>query len=383
MNHERKVILLGVLLLAAALCSVICLCTNTRIDPELRSSYDRPAESASENADMNLLLQMLNGTGESSAEEAAEEQPAETETGLFRPYGWMLGVSALLGSALFTACLSRKKRYAAPFAAAACMLAGLVFSRLVFWLANIEVYLGQSADFPSILRVPEGGLSMSGALLGAGLGCLLAARLLRDPDLSFPVLADAAAPGLALFIACERCHEWVLLEQNYGRDVSFLNLFSVQGPYSPVLATGRISSLAALALLAVLLMARRRRPGERALLFLFLYGTAQILLESLRQDHHMQWNFVYAQQVFAAVAAAAALIAACPRRWVRSLAVSLLTAGCATFLEFALDGRIRPPFAFMAANVRLYWYLLFILVLAGYLVYGLRLFAARRKESGC
>ena len=95
----------------------------------------------------------------------------------------------------------------------------------------------------------------------------------------------------------------------------------------------------------------------------------------------MQWNFVHAQQVFAAVAAAAALIAAYPRKWIRSLLVSLLTAGLVTFLEFALDGRVRPPFGFMTANVKLSWYLLFIVVIAGYLAWGLYLVHACRKEN--
>lgn len=382
MNREKNPALAGLILLVFALFSVVCLCTNTRIDPELRSSYDRPAETASSNENMSLLLQMLNADSGSAAPDQADGQDAPKKAGADHQYGWVLGVSAVLGFALFTALLGRKKLYAAPLAAAVNLLLGFVFARLVFWLANIDIYIGQLHDFASLFRVAEGGLAMSGALLGAGLGCLLTARILRDPDLSFAVLADAMAPGAALFLACERCHEWVLLKQNFGLDASSLNLFSVQGPYGPVIATGRIASLTALVLLAVLLTVRGRRPGNRALLFLFLYSAAQILLESLRQDHHMQWNFVHAQQVFAAVAAAAALIAVCPRRWVRSLLASLLAAGLATFLEFALDGRVRPPFEFMTANVKLSWYLLFILVIAGYLAYGLYLFRACRKE-GC
>lgn len=381
MNREKTLALSGLILLVLALFSVICLCTNTRIDPELRSSYDRPAGSAGESGDMSLLLQMLNADSGSAAPDQAGGQDMPGKAGADNRYGWVLGASAVLGFALFAALLGRKKLYAAPLTAAISLLLGFVFARLVFWLANIDIYIGQLHDFASFFRVSEGGLAMSGALLGTGLGCLLTARILRDPDLSFAVLADAMAPGAALFLACERCHEWVLLEQNFGLDASSLNLFSVQGPYGPVIAAGRIASFTALILLAVLSAVRGRRPGNRALLFLFLYSAAQILLESLRQDHHMQWNFVHAQQVFAAVAAAAALIAVCPRKWIRSLLVSLLTAGLATFLEFALDGRIRPPFAFMTANVKLSWYLLFILVIAGYLTYGLYLFNACRKEN--
>ena len=383
MNREKKLALAGLILLVFALFSVICLCTNTRIDPELRTSYDKPAGSASDSGDMSLLLQMLNADSGSAVPDKADGQITPEKAGTANQYGWMLGASAALGFVLFTVLLGRKKLYAAPLAAAVSLLLGFVLARLVFWLGNIDIYIGQLHDFASLFRVSEGGLAMTGALSGAGLGCLLTARMLHDPDLSFAVLADAMVPGAALFLACERCHEWVLLEQNYGLDASSLNLFSVQGPYGPVIATGRIASFAALVLLPVLLAVRSRRPGKRALLFVFLYSAVQILLESLRQDHHMQWNFVHGQQVFAAVAAAAALIAVCPRRWIRSLLVSLLVAGLAAFLEFALDGRIRPPFAFMTANVKLSWYLLFILVIAGYLACGLHLFHACRKEDSC
>ena len=185
-------------------------------------------------------------------------------------YGIMLAAAALLSTGLFIVLLPRGKRYAGPLTAALCALLGLMLARLVFWLSNAPLYLGQLGDVSSLVRVNEGGLSMTGALLGMGLGCFLSSRILRDPSLPFSVLADALAPAAALFIACERCHEWTLLQQNYGLDVSTLHFFSVQGAYSPVLNAGRIASLTALGILIVLLALKGRRRGDKALLFLFL-----------------------------------------------------------------------------------------------------------------
>lgn len=290
-------------------------------------------------------------------------------------YGLMLAASALLSFALFTLLLPRDKRYAAPLAVGLSVLFGFVLARVAFWLCSSSLYVGQLHDFASIFRVREGGLAMTGALLGAGLGCFLSAKIIRDPQLPPSALFDALSPALALFIACERCHEWVLLQQNYGLDTPRLHFLSVQGIYSPVLNTSRLSSLLALAILLFLLIAKTKKPGEKGLLFMILYGVTQVFLESLRQDLHLLWNFVRAQQLFAFLAAfAAVMILAYPQgKALRALIISLLTAGCITFLEFALDGRVRPPFSFMTANVKLSWYIVFVLVLIGYLYYGLRL----------
>ena len=69
------------------------------------------------------------------------------------------------------------------------------------------------------------------------------------------------------------------------------------------------------------------------------------------------------------------------RKIIRTVIVSLAAAGVFVFLEFALDGRIRPPFAFMEQNVKLCWYIVFGIVLAAYLVYGLLLFRKYGKET--
>ena len=374
MNGEKKITAAGTVLIVLALACAVFLCTNTRIDPAVRAAYETQAQPVNQDGDFALFLKMA----------GAQETPqAPKESSGVVPFGLMLGAAALAGLTLFCLCLPREKRFAAPAAGGLSLLLGFILARLVFWVCNASFYLGLYSDPLSLFRVRDGGLCMTGALLGAGLGCYIASRIFRNHALSFPVLADAMAPGAALFVACERCHEWVLLNQNYGLSAAADGFLTARGDYGPVLNTARISSLAALLILAVLMIVRCRKPGSRGILFLLLYGTIQVLLESLRQDLHMLWGFVHIQQLtaFLAVFAAMIVISVPLRKLPRTVIVSLTAAGMLVFLEFALDGRIRPPFAFMEQNVKLSWYVVFVTVLAAYLAYGLRLFRKYGKEK--
>lgn len=58
---KRKI--LGSVLLVIALVSVLFLCTDIRLKPEIRSSYEIGQTEHVENDDMALLLQMLNSGG--------------------------------------------------------------------------------------------------------------------------------------------------------------------------------------------------------------------------------------------------------------------------------------------------------------------------------
>ena len=373
MNGDKRITAAGAVLVILAIACAVFLCTNTRIDPAVRAAYEKQAQPANQNADFALFLQMA-GVQETTA---TPEKPSGAV-----PFGLMLGAAELSGLALFCLCLPKKKRGAALLPGGLSLLFGFIFARLVFWACNASFYLGLYSDPLSLFRVRDGGLCMTGALLGAGLGCYTASRILRDPALSFPALADAMAPGAALFIACERCHEWVLLKQNYGLSAAAEGFLTARSDYGPVLNTARISSLVSLIILAVILVIRCRKTGSRSLLFLLLYGTIQVLLESLRQDLHMLWGFVHIQQLtaFLAVFAVMIILSVPQHRTVRTVIVSLAAAGVFIFLEFALDGRIRPPFAFMEQNVKLCWYIVFGIALAAYLVYGLLLFRKYRKD---
>ncbi len=376
-RHKKILTAAGAVILAAVLMCVAFFCTSLRIDPDVRIAYDTNAGTQTEDEDFAQLLEML-GDG---PEEEEEEEPAGKHA--FTQYGLSLAASAAAGLLLFILLLPREKRYAG-FVTGCCSAAlGFLLARLVFWLCTSAYYLNTAGDWLTLFRVRDGGLSMTGALLGAGLGCLLGARICRGSGVEFPMLADAMAPGAVLFVACERCHEWALLGQNYGLAVKDSGFFAAEGELGPVLNMARISSLAALVILAVLLAVRPARKGARGLLFLLLYGTVQVLMESLRQDLHMLWGFVHAQQLFAFLAAFGAVMVLAAEQGKRksALAVSLLTAGCVTALEFALDGRIRWPFSFLQQHVKLCWYVVFCAVMAAYLIYGVKLLRGNRKEE--
>ena len=296
-------------------------------------------------------------------------------------YGTLLAAAILFSGVLFALRLPLGSRYAAPLTAGLSILLGFVLARAVFWLCSILVYLGQSDPLLSLFRVREGGLSMTGALIGAAGGCLLAGRILKDPALNTPLLCDAMAPATALFIACERFMEWPLLRQNYGLDLPEAGLLTVEGHYSPVLNVSLLCGLTALVILALLLLVHPKRQGGTALLFVILYGTAQVLLESLRQDQHMLWGFVHAQQLFAFLAVFfTVMYLAQPGRRLSAFLISLSACAAIVALEFALDGRIPAPFTFMKSHVKLWWYLVMGGVLIAYMVYAVRLLYRPRKE---
>ncbi len=60
MYLNRLLTVAGTALLVVSLLVLVFLCTNTRIDPKVRASYEIDVQPADD--DMALLLQMLNGT---------------------------------------------------------------------------------------------------------------------------------------------------------------------------------------------------------------------------------------------------------------------------------------------------------------------------------
>ena len=150
----------GAVLIILALDGAIFLCTNTRIDPAVRTAYETQAQPVDQSGDFALFLQMT-GVQDTTA---APEKPSGVV-----PYGLALGAAALAGLILFCLCVPRKKRGAALFAGGLSLLLGFVLARLVFWVCNASFYLGLYSDPLSLFRVRDGGLCMTGALLGAGL----------------------------------------------------------------------------------------------------------------------------------------------------------------------------------------------------------------------
>ncbi len=63
MNRKKTLAIVGAVILALSLAPLLFLCANTRIDPQIRASYETSSQPQPENDDMTLLLQMLNGGG--------------------------------------------------------------------------------------------------------------------------------------------------------------------------------------------------------------------------------------------------------------------------------------------------------------------------------
>ena len=59
MKRERILLIVGTAVMLLSLIPVVLFCTNTRIDPQVRMTYEVASEPQDE--DMALLLQMLNG----------------------------------------------------------------------------------------------------------------------------------------------------------------------------------------------------------------------------------------------------------------------------------------------------------------------------------
>lgn len=186
---------------------------------------------------------------------------------------------------------------------------GLVMSRLLFGL--LDQTLGQPLPLWAMADITTGGFSMVGALLGACIGAILAAKITGQ---NAARLLDFLAPAFLLFVACERLGESYAENFGVSRTLEgewlFGSFLTVGGDGEWYLATYLLESAAALILSLVLLrdQSRKRKAGDTFLLFLLLYGGSQTVMESLRFDNHMHYTFVGLQHVLFITLMGSALI---------------------------------------------------------------------------
>ncbi len=240
---------------------------------------------------------------------------------------------------------------------------GLLCSRLVFCLLNLSLFTETYENPWLMLRFFDGGLSMTGFLLGLLLAAFLAARLMKA---RFGKLVDALAAPLALFMALARFGERytslgvgkVVEEGVLTKAAPWLFLTETMGIATEYrMAVSLYEALAALVIflliLAMTLHLRKNkdvRDGDVALIFFSLYGASQLVLESLRDDGHLMITFLRVAQVAAAlmpVWATAVFTKRYVRIWgkadgriVRSWLLVLLCLAGGIALEFSLDGRL-------------------------------------------
>ena len=170
-------------------------------------------------------------------------------------------------------------------------LAGLIGSRLMYYLAEWRYYSENPGQLFSWASLQAGGFFQGGLILAV----LLGLWLVRREKLSFMALADASTPGIALGIAiarlgcfCAGCC--------WGKPTDVAWAVTFTDPYAqrvvgvPLNAglhpTQLYESALAALLCATLLWLWRRRafPGQIFAAFLLLYGAGRFVLEFWRDD---------------------------------------------------------------------------------------------------
>lgn len=169
------------------------------------------------------------------------------------------------------------------------ILAALFGSRLLLILANFDAFRAHPFWVLGLANIPGVWL----ALGGAAIGVLAAALYALAEAMPLLAVADAAAPGLALAFAINRLGAFCG-GLAWGRPttlpwgVLYRNLLAYlwyRVPLGVRLHPAQLyDAVASLAIFALLMSFRTRRPGEIAGAWLFLYGLARFFVEFFRGD---------------------------------------------------------------------------------------------------
>lgn len=353
-----------VLMILLALLTVVCLAaspillTHSNMLPEKATAYYELKaynESMSAEGPEAELMRMLLGTAPAPAVEPFS--PA------FSWYGMILAIGSAAALVFLFLC-ARIRRDLQPALTWTGLLAvpfGLIGARLVYCLCSLPFYVKDIAAPEAMLKVWEGGLSLSGALIFVGLAGLLGAKLGKA---SAGEVLHAMTPSLCFLIGAAAIASRTVT-MGYGPEMAEgILTISING--TPRLDTAWLVIVLVYAVLlagSLLMKKTSLTAASRFALYVFLYGTVMILLESLRKDGHMVWGFVHAEMVFDLCFALPALLylARTRARILLSLLFTALLAGAVVALEFALD---------RAAIGDGLLYAVYVAVLAAYLFWG-------------
>ncbi len=233
---------------------------------------------------------------------------------------------------------------------------GLLGARLFYCLCRLTVYMELGVG--NMLRLWDGGYALWGAAGGAVLAALLTAKITRQ---SAEKLLDAMASPAALVIALSRLAE---MTNGEGIGLEVENVFFQRFPFALFDADWEIwfwaicvlESIVALAIAIILQVKKPGKPGNRAKLFVILYCSSQILLESLRRDNFLRWLFVRVSQLTAVLVLGGLMFWAL-YRWLKLPAdqrmpkkalilnwvVFLVCVGVTIAMEFAVDKAAFMP----------------------------------------
>lgn len=308
-------------------------------------------------------------------------------------FGAGMALAAL--AALLTAgawCAWKRIRYGAWIRMAVIALPlMLVMSRLLYAVGSMNYYIYTVGDLSKMLNFWDGGASVLGALLGLIIAAAITEKWQKLPS---GTLLDAVGFGAPVGILVERLFEQgtqLGLGQTIGTGwMAEHPFFAMDDGYGYIVhAVFRYEAVAAAVVFAVMLawMLIRRGSvtvnGDLLLVMLSLFGAAQVVLESFRNDGHMLLGFVRLNQVTAIVfpVAALAIWTARAHRGEHGLDKRLLihwlmaVAGIAVgiVMEFKVDSsdNVLLVYGIMGASIAL-------VVLAGLLT---RQYAARKHPA--
>ena len=215
----------------------------------------------------------------------------------------------------------------------------LLGARLFYSLSSLSFYLSDIGVPEAMLKIWEGGLSLSGALLFGALAGVLGAKIGKAPA---GQVLDQVAPALMLFAFFAALAN-LTLPAGFGPETEeTLPVLTVLAGSSYRMNTALLCLLppAALCLLLPRLsFLKKARPGVSFALTAFCYSGSMIFLESLRRDGHMLWGFVHAEMVFSLLFALAGLLflAQGAKRIPLAGIATIVLAGLVVLIEFALD----------------------------------------------
>lgn len=247
------------------------------------------------------------------------------------------------------------KKGTVPIFSLLAVLLGFLMARVVYCVCCYGYYINEVSQPMMMLHFWDGGYSLFGAGLGVTMAAGITAKLQKD---SFGHVMDCVAVFAGVFIILERLGER-FTALGLGRTIQ--TEWLIQMPFFAVLdesdflvhAVYRYEAvIAGLILVTMLLLAflgksKKGKAGDLALVFGGLFGACQVVLESMRNDGHMLWGFVRANQVFSAFLAVAAIIVftirAAKLRGVtkRDIVIWVITLGCIVMgilKEFDVDG---------------------------------------------
>ena len=266
---------------------------------------------------------------------------------------------------------------------------GIVLSRALYCVVNPAYYSAAWMEKLARLRIWDGGMMMTGALLAA----VIAGWAVKPARRMIPL-------ALAVFLFFARIGE-IHTQMGYGTSVQFHHFMARKvSIFAMRLNVNYIEAAAALLILAAVLIARKawrwRRDTRRTVIFFyFLYGCLQVLMESLRKDQHAIWGFTKAQQIISMVMALVCLLLMARDRKDRLAAIGLTlpTAGLLVALEFALDKldlhKLKEAVGFLApvldrlvpSRFNLYLYLVYMAVLGLYMFLAIRRFFGGKAKA--